>query len=497
MYFSKSKYCEFCQCSKMAWLRKNKPEAFIVDDSLSGRFTSGNEVGSLARGYFGEFVDVTAYRNQQLDIAGMIENTKAEIEKHTPVICEAAFDFNGLFCAVDILRKENDGWSIYEVKSSTHADKDVYMLDIAYQRYVLEHCGIHVTGTYLMCIDNSYVLKEQLDVHQLFRITDVSDQVTEKLAEVEKNLNLAEQLLNSETDPDIDIGMHCSEPYSCGFWDYCTRNIPKPNVFELYRMNKKRMFDLYYSGSAGFEALEQEKSIKNQIQKMQIEHHLHDKETYVDKENLRSFLSELTYPLYFLDFETVQPVVPKYEGTKPYAQIPFQYSLHYLESEDGELQHKEFLAEAGTDPRRAIAEAICRDIPENVTVLAYNMNFECGRLKELAEYFPDLSGHLMNIHDHMNDLVIPFRNGWYYNWRMGGSFSIKSVLPAIFPDEPGLDYHNLEGIHNGSEAMNAFSTIENMSPEELAETRKNLLKYCELDTFAMFKVWDALRKATE
>lgn len=497
MNFSKSKYCEFCQCSKTAWLRKNKPEEYVRDDGAMARLETGNEAGDLAMGYFGDYVEVTEYTGDKLDLAKMIEKTKAETEKNTPVICEASFDFGGLYCAVDILRREGGGWSIYEVKSSTHPDKDVYMIDIAYQKYVLEHCGIKVTGTYLMCINSSYVFDGTLDIHKLFKITDVSKQVAEKLPNVEENLKKAEQILDSEKEPDIGIGLHCSDPYDCGFWNYCTRDIPKPGVFDLYRIQKKRAFDFYNGGKYTFEALENEKSIKSNIQKMQMDHYLHDRETYVDKINLRKFLDELKYPMYFLDFETVQLAVPKYAGTKPYAQVPFQYSLHYIESEGGELKHKEFLAEPGTDPLRPIAEALCRDIPANVTVLAYNKGFECGRLGELAERFPDLSKHLLNISDNMKDLYDPFRSGWYYNKRMGGSFSIKSVLPAVFPDDPSLDYHNLEGIHNGSEAMSAFPAMENMSPWEQAETRKNLLKYCELDTFAMVKLWQALEEAAK
>ena len=162
---------------------------------------------------------------------------------------------------------------------------------------------------------------------------------------------------------------------------------------------------------------------------------------------------------------------------------------------DGELKHKEFLAESGTDPRRALAERLCEDIPKNVCVTAYNKAFECTRLKELAGYFPDLADHLLNIESNMKDLLVPFQSGYYYNKAMGGSFSIKSVLPALFPDDPSLNYHNLEQIHNGGEAMSIFPKIKDMTPEDAATTRHNLLKYCELDTYAMVKVWEKLQEA--
>ena len=154
--------------------------------------------------------------------------------------------------------------------------------------------------------------------------------------------------------------------------------------------------------------------------------------------------------------------------------------------------HKEFLAESGCDPRRDVAEALCRDIPRDACVTAYNKTFECTRLRELAEAYPDLADHLTNIAGNIKDLLVPFQKGFYYKRAMGGSFSIKSVLPAIYPDDPSLDYHNLEGVHNGGEAMSIFPRIQYMSPDDQARARENLLRYCELDTYAMVKVWEEL-----
>ncbi len=193
----------------------------------------------------------------------------------------------------------------------------------------------------------------------------------------------------------------------------------------------------------------------------------------------------------------MMPAVPFCVGTRPFAQIPFQYSLHYIEQEGGELKHKEFLAESGTDPRRAIAEALCRDIPADACVTAYNKRFECSRLHELAETFPDLAEHLLAIEKNIADLLVPFQSGWYYRKEMGGSFSIKSVLPAICPDDPELDYHELEGIHNGTEAMSQYPKMKDMEPEEREKLRRSLLAYCRLDTLAMVKVWEELKRAAE
>ncbi len=497
LYLSKSKYCGLWQCPKIAWMRKYKPDEVAIDSSVLSRMENGNIVGDLAMGLFGDFVEVTAYNGDKIDIWKMLENTKSEMEKGTEVICEASFDYNGLYCAVDILKKENDGWAIYEVKSSTHDEKDVYTADVAYQKYVLENCGVNVTGTYIITLDNEYVLEDKLDIHKLFKITDVSDRLDSELTNITANLSIAERLLKSDEEPNIDIHIGCKNPYLCGFWSYCTKHIPTPSVFDLYRLPFKDKLDYYYKGTYKFEDLLYEESMTNPKRLRQILHYVSDQPDYIDKDGIRDFLDTLSYPIYFLDFETIQPVIPEFIGTKPYSQIPFQYSLHYIEKPGGELKHKEFLAVSGEDPRRAIAERLCEDIPKNVCVTAYNKAFECTRIKELAETFPDLADHLLNIEGNIKDLLVPFQKGYYYNKAMGGSFSIKSVLPALFPNDPSLDYHNLEGVHNGGEAMTIFPKIKDMPLEEQEKARHNLLKYCELDTYAMVKVWEKLIDAVK
>ena len=155
------------------------------------------------------------------------------------------------------------------------------------------------------------------------------------------------------------------------------------------------------------------------------------------------------------------------------------------------------MAVSGENPLRKIAESLCENIPQNVCTLAYYKSFECGRLEELAKLFPDLSEHLTNIKDNVKDLLVPFQQGFYYKKAMGGSFSIKSVLPAIFPNDPALNYHNLDGVHNGSEAMEIFPRIKDMPASEQEKARENLLKYCELDTLAMVKVLEELKRVVK
>ena len=496
-YFSKSKYCLAWQCPKLLWLNKYKPESKPINPSLETRFEEGNVVGDLAMRLFGDFTEVTTYNEDgKIDLDKMMELTKQYISNGVENICEASFDYNGLYCAVDILHKKNDGYAIYEVKSSTHASH-IYAVDIAYQKYVLENSGINVTGTYLVCINSSYVRSKELDIQNLFQIIDMSSEVQDEFQNVPALLQKSEQIYSSKAEPKIDIGLHCRDPYECEFWGYCTKDLPSPSVFDLQLIRFKKALELHKQGKIAYNDLLNDGSIKNPKQLRQMQYAVSDLGTYIDKPAIKDFLNTLSYPLYFLDFETIQQVIPQFEGTKPYQQIPFQYSLHYIEYEGGPLLHKEFLAESGTDPRRLIAESLCKDIPMDVCVTAYNKGFECARLKELAETFPDLSHHLLNIRSNIKDLLTPFQSGYYYNKAMGGSFSIKSVLPAIFPNDPSLDYHNLDQIHNGTEAMTIFNKIKDMSPEEQEKTRYNLLKYCELDTYAMVKVWKELISVSE
>ncbi len=506
VYLSKSKYCGLWQCPKIAWLRQYKPEEAIVDDTLQARFEAGNKVGDLAMELFGDYVEVTTYNGEKLDLRKMIEKTSEEMAKGTRNICEASFSYNGLYCAVDILQKDGDGWAIYEVKSSTkhkkddgtyEDDREVYIADVAYQKYVLEHCGVKVTGTYLVLLNSQYVFDGNLDLSKLFVISDVGEEIPAEINNIERNLEIAERVLTSEEEPDIDLGVYCKKPYVCSFWKYCSKHIPEESVFDLYRMKITKKIEYYHNGWITYRDLLDNAPITNEKHLRQIEFGLEDKGTYINKPEIAAFLGQLSYPLYFLDFETIQPVIPELIGTRPYAQIPFQYSLHYIEHEGGELKHKEFLAESGTDPRRAIAERLCEDIPMDACVTAYYKPFECTRIRELAETFPDLADHLLNIRDHIVDFLVPFQSGWYYKRAMGGSFSIKSVLPALFPDDPSLNYHNLDGVHNGGEAMTIFPKIKDMSPEDQKIARHNLLKYCELDTYALVKVWEELVRVAQ
>ena len=494
MNLSKSKYTRYCQCPKMLWMDTYKKELAKEDPALQRRFDEGNEVGDLAMGLLGDYVETTAYTaDGKLDIPAMLKNTKKYLARGAVNICEAAFSKNRCYCAVDILHKTESGYDIYEVKSSTEI-KEVYLIDCAYQKWVLESSGLKIGRVHIAYINNKYVKCGDVDIHKLFNIEDVTERLTPYYAAVKDNAAAAIAYISDKNEPQMDIGLQCSSPYECPYWDYCSRNLPVPNIFNLYRLQTQKADELYKEGIVSFDDIVKSGMSLSKIQRLQVEAEQLELPAHIDKPGIKAFLDTLSYPLYFLDFETFQTCVPIYDGTRPFQQIPFQYSLHYIMGPDDKLQHKEFLADENSDPRRAIAERLAEDIPQNACVLAYNKAFECTRIKELAETFPDLAEKLLNIRDNIRDLLDVFRDGFVYDRAMGGSLSIKSVLPALFPNNPDLNYHNLEDVHNGGEAMAAFLSLRKMEKSERDNLRASLLAYCKLDTLAMVLLWQRLRE---
>lgn len=489
MNLSKSKYCNGVQCKKMLWLEKHKPlEKEIVSNQST--LDNGTDVGILAKDLFGSHIDIEFNE----DLNQMLNDTLEVLNNDKIVITEASFVYNNCFCSIDILKKNNNSYEIYEVKSSTEI-KDIYLDDIAYQTHILLKLGYNVTKSSIVYINKFYKRKGNIDLNKLFIIEDVTNIVLKKQEEVSKKIEEINEYMNHENEPKDDIGNHCIKPYDCPFFKYCTNKLPEQNIFKIKSMRNTSKFDLYHKGIYSYDNLLKEDI--NWKYKQQIEFELYNKEPIINKNEIEKFLNTLSYPLYFLDFETYQQTIPKYDGIRPYEQIPFQYSLHYIEKEDGILEHKEFLAEADVDPRRVLAESLTRDIPKNVCIVAYNMQFEKMVIKNLSNLYPDLCEHLMNIHDNMKDLMIPFKDRNYYTKEMYGSYSIKYVLPALFPNDPSLNYSNLDLIHKGDEASNYYANLSSFSKEEQQVIRENLLKYCKLDTYAMVKIWEKLKEIIE
>ena len=488
MSLSKSKYTTGVRCKKNLWLSCYRKEE-ATEQANDTILDNGNKVGELARGLFGDYILIEYNDNEKI----MLDKTKKYLEEKPNIICEASFNYNDNFCSIDILKNDSDGVEIYEVKSSTEI-KEIYIDDISYQTWVLKKCGLNVKKSFLVYVNSDYVKNGELDIHKYFNIEDVTSLLD--LDVEEKTLEL-EKIISSKEEPSIDLSMNCKKskkvPYDCPFFKYCTKSLPKPNVFDIgwnTRFDKK--LKMYYENKITYSDILTSGGL-NPKADLQMSYELYNLEPRINKDKIEELLDTFTYPLYFLDFESFQVAIPEIDGTKPYQQICFQYSLHYCLEENGELFHKEFLSDDYYgNPMYGLCKRLCEDIPKDSCVLVYNQSFEITRLKEMSKLFPEFSDHLLNIVDNIKDLLPPFKSQDYYVKEMGGSASIKKVLPALFPNDPALDYHNLDQVHKGDEASASYLLLKTLSKEEEKRLRYNMLKYCELDTYAMVKIWEKL-----
>jgi hypothetical protein len=483
---SKSQYLKGIQCLKAIWLFKHRPEiATPHDDIKLSVFAEGINVGKLARNIFpnGKLIEL---ENRNFGLA--LWQTKNYLESlNTSSIFEAAFSSNGLFVMCDILNKTNFGWDIYEVKASTNA-KQVHIEDIAMQYHVLSSKNITINKTYIVHINNNYILEDILDVNKLFNAVDVTEQVIELQPEVAPRIEKIRATLKGSM-PNIKIGPQCSRPYDCEFRKHCWQHVPDYSVFNLTRLAADKKFDLANQGIMKIEDIPND-FVLNTKQQIQVDCERND-ESVINKEELKLFLENIKYPVYFLDFESYQQAIPNILQTKPYQQIPFQFSLHIKKSHDSKLEHREFLANPNEDPRRPLAKKLIEYIPDNATIVVYNSSFEKQIINSLANLFPEYQKRLQTMSSNIIDLLLPFQQNFFYTKEMRGSNSLKSVLPAIVPT---LSYTDLE-VSNGGQAGRKFLNLRNCnSQEEKSKTRKALLEYCKLDTLAMFELLEKLKE---
>lgn len=491
VYLSKSRYCKCVQCKKIIWLKKYKPK-YAVQTARESVLENGTRVGELAKGLFGKYEDVQF--NEDLNV--MIKQTQELMKNKGNIITEASFEYDNNFCSVDILKNDVDGVEIYEVKSSTDIH-NIYLDDASYQCYVLSNIGLNVKRVCMVYINNQYVRGKELEIDKLFNIEDITEIAKSKQEEIKNNIDMLNKYMeehDENNEPTTDIGMQCSDPYECEFWNYCTRNLPQPNVFDIAGgMRKEKKFEKYYEGKISFEDLQYENLNPKYLE--QIDFELNNLEPKIDKDAIVDVMNSLKYPLYFIDYETYQLAVPEFEGTKPYQQLPFQYSLHIIKEKGAPIEHKEFLAEIDDkDFIRHFAESMIKDMPENGSVIIYNKSFEPARNNEIARMYPDLKPEMDRINNNVVDFLEPFKQRKYYTKEMHGSASIKAVLPALYPNAPKLDYHKLPVVHNGGEASEAFLSLKDKSKEEQEKIRHGLLVYCELDTYAMVKIWEKFKE---
>jgi len=336
MRLSKSQFVRGLQCMKSLWLLKNKPELrTLPDEALQKIFDTGKDVGMLAQQlYPGGTEIIFDYKK----INENIKITRQLIENGVKTIYEATFLYDDVLVMVDILHLGNNGWELYEVKSSTSL-KPVNENDISIQYYVLEGSGIKLNKASLVHINNQYCRNGDLDIGELFGKVDLTEIVILNqefaAAEIDRMKNKADK---GQPEPSIDIGLHCYDPYECDYKAYCWKHIPEKSVFTLAGMRKKKKFELYNNNILSFSDIPDGFSLTN-AQQIQVQAELQGSD-FIDLEEIKQFLETLIEPIGFLDFETFQQAVPDFNNQHPYEQVPFQYSLHILKNNKKDSKNK-------------------------------------------------------------------------------------------------------------------------------------------------------------
>lgn len=489
---SKSKLISYRQCPKRLWLEIHKPD--LRQDSAASQaiFRTGHQVGDLARQIFdqdntGILIDLHAegYR-------AAISNTALQLRQGKPIF-EAGFSAGGAMAFSDILLPtDKDGkttWRMIEVKASTSV-KPYYEDDVAIQAFIAKAAGLDLTAVSLAHIDSSWTYPGNGDYRGLLVEEDLSNKAFSRAEEVKGWIVAAHKVAESSEPPGIDTGAHCTQPFPCGFAGHCNegKKVPEMPVSWLPRIQSKALKE-YIEVNAVSDMREVPRSMLNQRQQRVLDHTVKN-DVYFDAEGAAEDLADYPFPARFLDFETIQFGVPIWAGSRPFQSIPYQFSLHKIDS-DGQLSHLEFLDISGKDPRLEFANALVKACESQGPIFVYNAGFEGSRIRELAEQFPSLENQLLRIKEQLVDLL-PIAANRFYHPSQGGSWSIKKILPAIAPE---LQYSQLDGVQDGNMSMDAFlETLDkNTSLERLCEIRVQMLKYCELDTFAMVKIWQKFR----
>lgn len=480
---SKSRFVSGIQCEKKLWFEYHRKDLKLPPDAQKQAvFDLGNHIGLLAQEAFPNGKDATP--ENYADLTPSLENTKKWIAAGETTIYEATFSAKNTFCMLDILHtKDGELWAI-EVKSSTSV-KEYHLTDASLQYYVMKNAGFPPARFFIMHIDNQYVKQGEI-TPDIFCLAEITKMVLENQDWVEQNLNRLLTMLETDTEPEMQIGGHCSTPFGCEYTHHCWQHIPEDSVFQLYRGGRKG-WELYEQGvlsiadiADGFPLTHFQNLQRNGLRKQ---------ENYLNREAIKNIISQWKFPLYFFDFETVFPAIPVLDGTRPYQQVPFQYSLHILD-EKGHLTHKEFLANPedfsnGKNPLQQMVAQLKRDFDDHGSIVAYNDSFEKLRLRDLARFFPEEALFLNNLIERTVDLLPVFRDGHCYFPGMKNSASIKSILPAIAPD---FSYDNLE-IKDGSAASSLFLQAIEEKGFTTPGLRENLLRYCERDTLAMVMIY--------
>lgn len=484
---SKSRYCSGLQCSRLLWWRTHEPGApeLVPGPALQAVFDQGSQVGALARTYVpgGVLVDApwNAYEEK-------LARTRAALESGARVIYEASFTSDGVFVAADILERGRDGWTLVEVKSTTSV-KAEHVADAAVQVHVLRTAGLDVKRAELMHLNRACIFP---DLSNLFAREDVTAEVERLLPAIGRQVREMLAMLEGPL-PDVPIGPHCSAPYDCPFVSRCWAGLPEHHVTNVYFAGK-RAWTWLADGHETILDLPESLELPAPAERQRLA--VREGRRIVEP-GLGDALASFAAPLAVLDFESVNPAVPAWNGCSPYTQVPVQFSVRRLDR--GAWRETGWIAARGEDPRPACAEALLAACEGAATVLAYNAVFEKTCIAHLARAVPERAGALLDLAGRLADLL-PVVRDHVYDVAFGGSFSLKAVLPALAGGEGYGGLAIAEGASASRELARLLLGPEPPAPDDDASTRAALLAYCAQDTAAvadLLAVLNALGGAPE
>ena len=428
----------------------------------------GHEIEILARQYLREF---------------LLKGIEAEISQ------EETFLDGDFQIRVDLAARypQDDLLDIYEIKSASSVRKnDIY--DVAFQRLVCE-ASEKIRDVYLVHVKKDYIHQGELALENMFEVVNLNEEVEEVREEILETRQLALQTANLQVSDGIYT---CLKPKTCPCPSLCHPDLPESSIYEVPRLHKNKTLELKSSGILTIRDIPDEFPLSD----LQNQHVVTVKkgEPSINKAAILDELSSLEFPLNFIDYETYNPGTPIFPGYRPHQHVVYQYSLHIIREPDGELEHYESLHASQTDPGIKLVEDLREHIPGNGSVIVWNKSFEAGRNQEMAQRYPDYRELLEDINSRVYDLMEIFRKGYYIHPGFRGSASIKNVLPVLVPDFAGK-YQEL-AISSGEGAMLAWGKLFSgeLTPDQDKGLRYDLLRYCELDTLAMVKIWEKLRK---
>jgi predicted RecB family nuclease len=471
---------------KRLYLQVHNPElAAEPDDASDAIIEQGREVGILARKLFPGGIEVDG----SAGLTQAIRTTKQLVANpEIPAIFEGAFEHEGIIVKTDILQRRKENlWRLVEVKSASDL-KDHHVQDVAIQSYVLSGSGLNLTSVWLAHINRAYVLtRAPVDPRQLFSFRNLTQGAQNFQPELVLRLRSQFPVLALPEAPDVPTGLHCINPVVCEFFNHCDTPKPHNHIGYLPRLHATAMEKLEEMGvqsiqdiPADFELSEIQRRACAVIQTGQPWF----------SADLKKEFEALKYPLYFMDFETVNPAIPRFSGMRPYDHLSFQWSVHVQPQPGSTPEHFEFLAMDSRDPRTPFISSLCEALGDTGSVIVYNEQFESQRLWELASWLPAYTDRIRSIQRRLWDLLPVVRNHVYHP-AFGGSFSLKAVLPALVPD---MTYEGME-VPDGLAAGLAWESMirGNCSESERHAKRKALLDYCGQDTLAMVKLLEALQ----